>query len=68
MTAKENPKLILRFKLAGENDPHVCSATRIAVDGHGGLTLYDGSTPQRIDLTELQSLSICSLGCAGRAA
>ena len=68
--AKQGVNLVLSFKLAGDRDCRVCGAARITVDGRGGLTLHharNGRT-ERIDLAELQSLSIRSLVCAGRAA
>lgn len=68
--ATEDLNLVLSFKLKGDRDCRICGATRIKIDGQGGLMLYHGSNgnPERIDLAELQSLSIRSLVCAGRAA
>lgn len=70
MMPRDNLNLVLSFKLAGESDPRFCGATRIKVDGYGGLTLYDAGSglTQRIDLANLQSLSIQSPSCAGKVA
>ena len=72
MTLRDNLNLnlILSFKLTGDSDLRICGATRIKVDGYGGLTLYDAGSglPQRIDLANLQSFSIQSPACAGKAA
>lgn len=68
--ANENLNLILNFKLAGENRSRVCGATRIKVDGHGGLTVYDAGSgrSEKIDLSQLQSFSIQPLASAVKAA
>lgn len=68
--AMEGLNLVLSFKLVGDRDCRVCSATRIKIDGRGGLTLYHGrnSREETIDLAALQSLSIRSMVCTGRAA
>ena len=69
MTPTENVNLVLSFKLAGENDCRVRGASRIKIDGRGGLTVYGAERlPERIELAELQSFSIHSLACAGKAA
>ena len=70
MSTTKNLNLVLSFKLAGESDCRVRGAARIKVDGHGALTVYDAGSglAERIDLAELQSLSIRSLGCTGKAA
>jgi len=56
----ENRNLVLELKLRGETDLRVIGATRIQVDGRGGLLLYDrqGAAPASFRLGELQSLSI----------
>ena len=55
--------LLLQFEVAGDNQLHVKGATRIKVDGRGGLVLYDGRTgaAETIDLSQLQSFRIRSL-------
>jgi hypothetical protein len=56
-------KLVLKFQLAGETRHQVRGASRIKVDGRGGLLLYgmqnEGS--ERIDLGRLQSLSLLGI-------
>jgi hypothetical protein len=66
MMASENLKRILSFKLTGDNGSRVCGATRIKVDGRGGLTVYDAANgmSEKIDLSQVQSFSIHSLACA----
>jgi hypothetical protein len=60
MNDMDNPNLILKFKLRGETDARIVGASRIRVDGRGGLTLYplhDG-IPERINLDLLQSFAV----------
>ena len=66
----ENLNLLLNLRMAGGSDCCIRGAARIKVDGHGALTVYDAGSglAERIDLAELQSLSIRSLGCTGKAA
>lgn len=54
--------LVLKFQLSGENQ-QVRGASRIKVDGRGGLMFYDvhSETAERIDLGRLQSLSLFSM-------
>jgi hypothetical protein len=55
--------LVLKFRLAGDNQFQIKGAARIKVDGCGGLTFYDvqsGKT-ERIEVGELQSLSLLSV-------
>jgi hypothetical protein len=56
----ENLNLILKFKLAGNGQFHVKGASRIKVDGRGGLMLYDAQngTAETIDLRKLQTFCI----------
>jgi len=70
MMATEDVNLFLSFKLAGQSKSSVRGAARIKIDGRGGLTVYSAESglAERIDLAELQSFSIYSLGCAGKAA
>jgi len=70
MTAMENVNLILSFKLPGDSACRVRGAARIKIDGRGSLTVYgaENTFPETIDLAELQSFSIHSLSCAGKAA
>jgi hypothetical protein len=59
----KNLNLLLKFKLAGESRLHVRGATRIKIDGRGGLTLYDlgSGVAETIDLSQLRSFSIQTL-------
>ena len=52
--------LLLKYKLAGDSRIHVKGATRIKVDGRGGLMLYDVNTgaAETINLSQLRSFSI----------
>lgn len=70
MTTPENVNLFVTFKLAGETQSHLSGAARIEVDGRGCLTVYDAGSGlgHTVRLADLQSLSIQSMGCAGRAA
>jgi hypothetical protein len=55
----ENGNLVLELKVRGDNDVRVIGATRIRVDGHGSLLLYDQQgAPANIWLGELQSFAI----------
>ena len=69
MTATESHNLVLRFKLAGDPQYRVCNPTRIKVDGRGAMTIYDGSSglAEEIELTQLQSFSLHSLGLSAHA-
>jgi len=64
----DNLNLVLKFRMTSNGDCNIRSATRIKVDGQGGLTLYDAETAatENIPLADLQSLSIRFL--AGKAA
>jgi hypothetical protein len=62
-------KLLLKFEIAGDSRLHVKRATRIKVDGRGGLVLYSslpGAT-ETINLSQLQSFCIQPLTCGTRA-
>jgi hypothetical protein len=50
----------VKFELAGDTRLHVKGASRIKVDGRGGLLLYGSGSPvaETIDLSQLQSLCI----------
>jgi hypothetical protein len=62
-----NLNLILKFRLAQSSGVQVRGATRINVDGLGGLIVYDAETgrPERIPLAQVNSLCIESLSSAG---
>jgi len=52
--------LVLMFRLSGEGQMRVKGASRIKLDGRGGLMVYDsenGST-ETFDLQNMQSFSI----------
>jgi hypothetical protein len=53
------PNLVLTFTLSGDSRVHVRSATRIKVDGRGGLTLFDSEKgSELVSLACLRSLTI----------
>lgn len=54
------PNLVVMFTLAGDSRLHVKGATRIKLDGRGGLTLYDAENGQAecVNLGCLESLTI----------
>jgi hypothetical protein len=54
--------LVLKFQLAGETQFQIRGASRIKVDGRGGLLFYDvqNGTAERIDIGRLQSFSLLS--------
>lgn len=70
MHSTDNVNLVLSFRLPGDATCRIRGAARIKIDGRGGITVYGAESvmPERIDLTQLQSLSIHSLSCAGKAA
>jgi hypothetical protein len=52
--------LVLKFRLAGDNQFQTRGASRIKVDGRGGLMFYDvqrGRT-ERIEVGQLQSFTL----------
>ena len=53
-------KLVLKFRLAGEKQHQVRAASRIKVDGRGGLLLFGAQSEgsERIDLGRLKSLDL----------
>lgn len=55
--------LVLKFKMAGDPQFHFKGATRIKIDGRGGLMLFDSASdvPEMIDTASLQAFSIHSL-------
>ena len=56
----DNLNLVVKFTLAGDGRLQVKGATRIKVDGRGGLLLYDaqGEGVETIELGALQSLRL----------
>lgn len=59
----DNLNLVLKFRLAGNDQFQIKGAARIKVDGRGGLMFYDvqsGKT-ERIEVGQLQSLSLLSV-------
>jgi hypothetical protein len=62
VAAKENLNLILSFQLAGDTNRRTRGAARITI-GHGSLTVYEtgDGVPERIDLADVESLSIQSV-------
>ena len=56
----DNLNLVVKFMLAGDGLLQVKGATRIKVDGRGGLLLYDaqGGGVETIELGALQSLHL----------
>jgi hypothetical protein len=58
-----SPQLLVTFKVNGDSRVHVKGASRIKVDGRGGLTLYDaqGGAPELVSLGCLQALTIRTL-------
>jgi outer membrane lipoprotein-sorting protein len=65
----DNLNLVLNFRMAGEKESSVRGAARIKLDGHG-VTVYDPETAsaEKIQLDDVQSLSIRFLGSARKAA
>jgi len=60
--------LVLRFRLAGENQLQIKGASRIKVDGRGGLMFYDvkSGKAERIEVGQLQSFSLQSVNPTAR--
>jgi hypothetical protein len=56
----DNLNLIVKFMLVGDSHLHVKGATRIKVDGRGGLLLYDaqGGAVETIELGALRSIRV----------
>ena len=56
----DNLNLVVKFRLAGDGRLHVKGATRIKVDGRGGLLLYDaqGGAVETIELGALRSIRL----------
>ena len=56
----ERPNLLLTFTMPGASEPEVRGATRISVDGCGGILLYNAATgmPERISVDQLKSFQI----------
>jgi hypothetical protein len=52
--------LVLKFRLAGHDQYQIKGASRIKVDGRGGLTFYDvqSGSNERLDLQQLRHLSL----------
>ena len=61
----EKLNLVVKFSLSSDRRLHVKAATRIKVDGRGGLMLYDAEdgSLETIDLQELQAFSIQPIAC-----
>ena len=58
----EHVNLELRFRLAGDDQFQTKRATRIRVDGSGGLTCHvEGAKDERIELGRLQSFCLLSV-------
>jgi hypothetical protein len=55
-----SPNLVVTFTVAGDSRVHIKGASRIKVDGRGGLTLYDAEDRESelVNLGCLQSLTI----------
>lgn len=55
-----SPNLVVTFTVAGDSQVHIKGASRIKVDGRGGLLLYDADNgeSQLVSLGCLQSLMI----------
>ena len=55
-----SPNLVVIFRVAGDSQVHIKGASRIKVDGHGGLTLYDtdNGESELVNLDCLESLLI----------
>jgi len=70
MMQTETVNLVVSLKLAGEMGYHFCGATRIKVDGHGGLTVYsaENGPAEKFQISDVQSFAIQPVSCAGKAA
>jgi hypothetical protein len=56
----DNLNLVVKFMLAGEGQLHVKGATRIKVDGCGGLLLYNAQG-EDVETIELGALKLFRL-------
>jgi hypothetical protein len=58
--------LVLKFHLAGEVQLQIRGASRIKLDGRGGLTYYDVQShkTERIEFDRLQSFSLLPIKAA----
>ena len=67
----DNLNLVVKFTVAGDSRLQVKSASRIKVDGRGGLLLYDAQSGgvETIELGALKSFCLQQVpyACAGRA-
>jgi hypothetical protein len=67
----DNLNLVVKFMVAGDSRLQVKSASRIKVDGRGGLLLYDaqGGGVETIELGALKSFCLQQVpyACAGQA-
>jgi hypothetical protein len=64
----ERINLVLKFRLAGDDHIYIKGASRLKVDGRGGLMFHDvqsGKT-ERIAVGELESFNILSLQTPSR--
>ena len=62
-TSVERINLVLKFRLAGDDQTYIKGVARIKVDGRGGLMFCDAQSgkTERIAANELESLNILSL-------
>ena len=53
-------RLVLTFRLSGEPDVQVRYATRISIDGQGGVLVYsgNGSSAERLPLDRLENFRV----------
>jgi hypothetical protein len=62
-TSVERINLVLKFRLAGDDQTYIKSTARIKLDGRGGLMFHDvqSGKSERIAVDELESFNILSL-------
>jgi hypothetical protein len=62
--------LLLKFRLAGDDQFQIKEAARIEVGGCGGLTVYNGQngSGEKISIDQLESFSLLSVGVASGTA
>ncbi len=58
--------LVMKFRLANHDQCQVKGATRIKLDGRGGLTLYDVQSGhhEKIEIRQLRSFSLRAISQA----
>jgi len=56
----DKTNLILKFKRYGEQEAHVVGATRIRIDGRGGVILYSPNSriPEWISLSGVETVAV----------